>query len=94
MKTIKLLTLGALLALGACASVGIADISTDKVIVDTNVDNLQMATVEADRGCSLYKRHPVYLSKRIVATGAYTQKYVWLFACMAPGHANVQIDRS
>ena len=83
-----------LLSLGACASAAISDIATDKVKVQTNVDNLEMATGQARRGCSLYKREPVYLSKRIIPTGGFTAEYEWLFACMAPGHANVQMERS
>lgn len=61
--------------------------------VQSDVDNLEGATGEAVRGCSLYKRAPVYLSKRIIPTGGWSQKYEYLFACMAPGSANVSMER-
>ena len=83
----KLLTIGALLLLGACAAPAISDISTDKVKIESDLDDLQGATAQANHGCALYKRVPVFLSKRIARTGPYTQKYEYLFACMAPGAA-------
>ena len=92
MKTIQLLTIGSLLLAGACASPAISDIATDKVKVEAMTDDLQGATAEANHGCSLYKRVPVFLSKRIIQTGGWTQKYEYLFACMAPGSANVSMQ--
>jgi hypothetical protein len=89
-KTIKLLTIGALSLLGACAGPAISDIATDKVKVQAS--NLDLATPEAERGCSLYKRHPVYLSQRRIPTGPYTSVNEFLFACMAPGHATVSVQ--
>jgi hypothetical protein len=93
MKTMMkgLLAIG-LLSLGACAAPAISDIAADKVKVDSSMDNLEGATAEAERGCALYKRHPVYLSKRRVTTGPYSAYFQFLFACMAPGHANVQVQ--
>lgn len=93
MRTVvKIGLLATSLMLGACAQVGISDISTDKVKVDSNTDNLEVATSEALRGCSLYKRQPVYLSKRIVPVNGWVSKYEYLFACMAPGSANVKAE--
>ena len=94
MKTIKLLTIAALSLLGACAGPAISDIATDKVKVEAMTDDLQGATAQANHGCSLYKRVPVFLSKRVIQTGGWTQRYEFLFACMAPGGANVTIEKS
>ena len=65
-KLTKLLGAVALLSLGACAAPAISDIATDKVKVQSGLDNLEGATGEAVRGCGLYKRAPVYLSKRVI----------------------------
>jgi hypothetical protein len=94
MRTIKLLTLGALSLLGACAGPAISDIATDKVKVESLTDDLQGATGQANHGCNLYKRVPVFLSKRTIQTGGWSQRYEYLFACMAPGNANVTVERS
>ena len=79
--------------LGACAGPAISDIGTDKVKVEATIDDLQGATGQANHGCALYRRVPVFLSKRTIQTGGWTQKYEYLFACMAPGNANVSVDR-
>ncbi len=71
----------------------ISDIATDKVKVESGLDDLQGSTVQANHGCGLYKRVPVFLSKRTISTGPYTAKYEFLFACMAPGSANVSVER-
>ncbi|SEP09782.1 hypothetical protein SAMN02990966_03954 [Rhodospirillales bacterium URHD0017] len=93
MKTVvKIGLLATTLMLGACASAAISDIATDKVKVQTSVDNLEMATSEAVRGCSIYKRQPVYLSKRQIPNGTILPPYEFLFACMAPGSANVSVQ--
>jgi hypothetical protein len=63
------------------------------VKIQSDLDDLQGATGQANHGCSLYKRVPVYLSKRRIPTGPYTAIYEYLFACMAPGSANVSLDR-
>jgi hypothetical protein len=89
---VRAVTAIGLLALGACAAPAISDIAADKVKVQSDTDNLEVATSEAVRGCALYKRHPVYLSKRIIPTSGWTAKVEYLFACMAPGHANVQLS--
>jgi hypothetical protein len=44
---------------------------------------------EAERGCAIYKRTLVPLSRLTIRTGAYTSEYEYLFACMDPTHANV-----
>jgi hypothetical protein len=93
-KTIKCVITAALLSLGACATPpAISDIATDKVKVQSSRENLQGATAEANSGCGLYKRVPVYLSYRIIPTGAYSAVYEYLFACMTPGSANVSVER-
>jgi hypothetical protein len=75
--------------LGACAGPAISDIATDKVKVESMVADPKAATVEAERGCAIYKRVPVALSVRTIPTGGYGSKYEYLFACMDPSHANV-----
>ena len=90
--TIKGLLATTLLSLGACAGPAISDIATDKVKVQSGLDNLQGATEQANSGCALYRRVPVFLSKRIIPTGPYSSTYEYLFACMAPGSANVAIQ--
>jgi hypothetical protein len=92
-KTIKCVITAALLSLGACAAPAISDIATDKVKVQSGLDDLQGATGQANHGCGLYKRVPVFLSKRQIPTGPYSSMYEYLFACMAPGSANVSIER-
>jgi hypothetical protein len=63
-KFAKSLVAIGMLSLGACAAPAISDISTDKVKIQSDLDDLQGATGQANHGCSLYKRVPVYLSKR------------------------------
>jgi hypothetical protein len=90
MKSMKygLLAIG-LLSLGACAAPAISDIATDKVKVESLTDDPKGVMAEAERGCAIYKRVPVPLSRRTINTGGYMSKYEFLFACMDPTHANV-----
>jgi hypothetical protein len=90
MKSMKsgLLALG-LLSLGACAAPAISDIATDKVKVESAFEDPKAVQAEAERGCAIYNRIPVPLSKRRISTGGYSSKYEFLFACMDPTHANV-----
>jgi hypothetical protein len=91
-KTIKLLTIGAPSLLGAYARPAISDIATDKVKVEALTDDLQGSTAQANHGCLLFKRVPVFLSKSVIPTGGWTSRYEFLFACMAPGSANVSLQ--
>jgi hypothetical protein len=90
MKSMKsgLLAIG-LLSLGACAAPAISDIATDKVKVESAFEDPKAVMAEAERGCAIYNRVPVALSKRRIPTGGYTSKYEFLFACMDPTNANV-----
>ena len=77
------------LSLAACAPPAISDIATDKVKVQSAVDDAKAVNAEAEKGCAIYKRVPVPISKRRVPTGAYTAVYEYLFACQDPTDANV-----
>jgi hypothetical protein len=90
MGSVKICLLSAgLLSLAACAPPAISDIATDKVKVQSEVDDPKAVTAEAERGCAIYKRVPVPISKRRIQTGAYTSVYEYLFACQDPTGANV-----
>jgi hypothetical protein len=90
MKSVKfgLLAIG-LLSLGACAAPAISDIATDKVRVQSDLDDPKAATAEAERGCAIYNRVPVPLSKRTIRTGPYSSVIEYLYACQDPSGANV-----
>ena len=88
-KTIKVLSIVALTLVSACAGPAISDIATDKVKVESAFDDPKAVMAEAERGCAIYNRTPVALSKRRISTGGYSSKYEFLFACMDPTHANV-----
>ena len=82
MKTIKLLSIAALSLVSACQSPAISDIATDKVRVQSEGADLVGATAEAARGCAIYKRVPVLLSKRLIRNGSFIEPTEYLFACM------------
>jgi hypothetical protein len=85
MRSVKL----GLLSLGACAPPAISDIATDKVKVQSEIDDPKAATAEAERGCAIYKRVPVPISKRQTRTGPYSYVWEYLYACQDPTDANV-----
>jgi len=85
----KLLGTIALLSLGACAAPAISDIATDKVRVQSDLDDPKAATAEAERGCAIYNRVPVPLSKRTIRTGPYSSAIEYLYACQDPSGGNV-----
>lgn len=79
-----------LLSLAACASPpAISDIATDKVKVQSEIDDPKAATAEAQKGCAIYKRVPVPISKRQIRTGPYAYMFEYLFACQDSTGANV-----
>jgi hypothetical protein len=89
MRTIKLLTIGGLLTLGACAAPAISDIATDKVKVQSEDGNITGASAEAARRCAIYNRFPVLLSKRRIRTGGLVEPTEFLFACLDAGQAKI-----
>jgi len=90
-NSVKLGLLAAgLLSLGACAPPpAISDIATDKVKVQSNIDDPTAAMAEAEKGCAIYKRVPLAISKRRTATSPYTYVWEYLYACQDPTGSNV-----
>jgi hypothetical protein len=84
----KALLATALLSMGACSSVAISDIATDKVKVESMNADPKEVMAEAEHGCAIYNRVPVPLSKRALPTNGYIPRYEHLFACMDPTQAN------
>jgi hypothetical protein len=84
----KALLATALLSVGACAGPAISDIATDKVRVrvDAWADDPKAVHSEAERGCAIYNRVPVAISKW---TSRRDDVIEYLFACQDPTHANV-----
>ena len=78
-----------LLLLGACAPPAISDIATDKVKVQSEIDDPKAALAEAEKGCAIYKRVPVAISKRQTRVGAYSYVWEYLYACQDPTSTNV-----
>ena len=78
-----------LLSLGSCAPPAISDIATDKVKVQSEVDDPKAALVEAEKGCAIYKRVPIAISKRQIRTGPYSVVWEYLYACQDPTGGNV-----
>jgi len=68
--------------LGACASAAISDIATDKVNVVAQGNDQTMIMNEAKRGCGIYNRTPVPLSKHCL--DGYCTRTEYLFACKVP----------
>lgn len=67
--------------LSACATHAvISDISTDKVKVQANGDDMQVIMAEATRGCELYHRKPQQISYRCL--DGYCIQKEYLFACV------------
>lgn len=90
MKSVRFaLLVAGLLSLGACAPPAISDIATDKVKVQSEVDDPKAATAEAAKGCAIYNRVPVPISQRRIRTGPYSSVIEYLFACQDPTGANV-----
>lgn len=84
MKLVKLGLLAAgLLSLTACDPPAISDIAFDKVKVHSEIDDPKAIAAEAERGCAIYKRVPVPVSKRTISSG-----YEYLFACQDPNGAS------
>ena len=83
------LTLAGVGAVAACAPPAISDIATDKVKVQSELDDPKAALAEAEKGCAIYKRVPVPISKRQIRTGPYTSVWEYLYACQDPTGANV-----
>jgi hypothetical protein len=87
LQTIRaVVVMAAFALLGACASAAISDIATDKVKVKATGNDQKLIMAEAEKGCAIYKRVPVALSKRCV--DAYCTKSEFLFACQDPTGAN------
>jgi hypothetical protein len=84
----KALLATALLSMGACSSVAISDIATDKVKVESMNADPKAVMAEAEHGCAIYNRVPVALSKRALPSNGYIPRYEHLFACMDPTQAN------
>lgn len=90
MRSVKFGLLAAgLLSLAACAPPAISDIATDKVKVQSEIDDPKAALAEAEKGCAIYKRVPVPISKRQIRTGTYSSVWEYLYACQDPTGANV-----
>lgn len=68
--------------LAACASAAISDIATDKVKVVAEGNDQTMIMNEAKRGCAIYNRVPIALSKHCL--DGYCMRTEYLFACMDP----------
>lgn len=89
-NSVKLGLLAAgLLSLGACAPPAISDIATDKVKVQSDTDDPKAAMAEAEKGCAIYKRVPIAISKRQTRTGPYSYVWEYLYACQDPTGTNV-----
>lgn len=73
----------AALAVTGCASAVISDIATDKVKVVAVGDDAKLIMAEAEKGCAIYKRKPVPISSRCIAS--YCSQKEYLFACQEPG---------
>ena len=78
-NTIAIVSFG---VLSACASAAISDIATDKVKVVAQGNDQTMIMNEAKRGCAIYNRVPVPLSKHCL--DGYCERTEYLFACMDP----------
>jgi chemotaxis methyl-accepting protein methylase len=70
-------------AVAGCANAVISDIATDKVKVVATDNDQKMIMGEAEKGCAIYKRTPVAISKRCI--DAYCTQSEYLFACKEPG---------
>ena len=71
---------GAVLWLGGCATKAvISDLQTDKVVVQASGSDMSVIEAEARKGCAIYKRHPIPISKRCLDNLCMQTAY--LFAC-------------
>lgn len=69
-----------LTALSACADPPtFQDISADRVIVMSNGSDASVVQAEAMRGCAIYNRNPVLMSK--TCTDDFCMQRRYLFAC-------------
>jgi hypothetical protein len=69
--------------IAGCANAFISDIATDKVKVMASGNDQKMIMGEAEKGCAIYKRTPIAISKRCI--NAYCTQSEYLFACKEPG---------
>ena len=70
----------ALLSLTACVAAAINDIGEDKVTVRANDSGTDQIDAEARRGCGIYGRIAVFVSKEELKDGHYDYRY----ACKKP----------
>ena len=77
----KYLTIAiALLSITACVGAAINDIGEDKVSVRANDSSMDRIDAEARKGCSIYGRIAVFVSKEELKDGHYD----YLYACRMP----------
>ena len=78
----RLVTAGLAISAAGCASALITDVAQDKVRVTASDSDQKRIAFEAEKGCGLYNRQPVLLSKRCVAYIYYVcSESEYLFAC-------------
>lgn len=66
-------------ALAGCANAVISDIGQDKVKVVATGSDMKMIGAEAEKGCAIYDRTPIPISKRCM--DGYCTQTEYLFAC-------------
>jgi hypothetical protein len=67
------------IAIVACATPAISDIGQDKVKVVASGNDQAAAMVEATKGCAIYNRTPIAISKRCLDN--YCMQSEYLYAC-------------
>jgi hypothetical protein len=64
----------------ACATKAlIADLETDKVIVEAEGSNMSLIEEEARKGCAIHNRSPIAVSKKCL--DGFCRRAAYLFAC-------------
>jgi hypothetical protein len=57
----------------------IADLETDKVIVEAEGSNMSIIEEEARKGCAIHNRSPIAVSKKCL--DGFCRRAAYLFAC-------------
>ena len=57
----------------------IADLKTDKVIVEADGSNMSIIEEEARKGCAIHNRSPIAVSKKCL--DGFCRRAAYLFAC-------------